>query len=148
MPFRYPLQPVLRLRVSIERQEEQRLFAIAAVVARLRSEIETLFDNYLQQKRAALQDLVSTSSGAALQFIASCDTAYASAGKSLQDRLQEAERQRLRQLLIYQAARQKREILEGLRDQHKADYDLEVVHQEQQTTDEAFLLRLHRDSNT
>ncbi len=146
MPFKYSLQPVLRLRISLEHQEEQRLFAVAAVVARLRSEIEVLHLNYLDQKRAALQNLSTDSSGASLHFIASCDTAYTSAAFSLQNQLAAAEQQRLRQLFIYRQARQKREILADLRERQKVNYDLENAHREQQGLDESFLLRLYRES--
>jgi flagellar export protein FliJ len=142
MAFRYTLQSVLRLRVSLERQEELRLFASAAVVARVRAEIDALDQNQLSRRRAIIEELQGGSSGAALHFSSVCDAAYAQLRKKLQAQLEAAESQRLAQLRIYQSARQKREVLEGLRDQQQAVFDLTFTRHEQQGADEAFLLGL------
>jgi len=143
MAFRYSLQPLLRLRASLEHQEEQRLLAIAAVVARLRAEIEQLRQNGLEAKRAGLAEIERTSSGASVQFAAVCGAAFDKACKKLESRLEDAERDRLHQLREYQAVRQKREILEGLRERQETAYELEFTRHEQQAADEAFLVRAH-----
>jgi flagellar export protein FliJ len=147
MAFRYPLQSVVRLRQSIERQEEQRLFAVAAVVARLRAEIEEFERTCLETRRAALREMIPGCTGAMMQFAAMCDAAGAGTHRRLQTQLQEAERQRLEQLSVYQRARQKREIFEGLRERQKAVYEREVAHREQENADEAFLIRYIGDSS-
>ncbi|MGB2592297.1 MAG: flagellar FliJ family protein [Candidatus Acidiferrum sp.] len=147
MAFRYPLQPLLRLRESLERQEEQRLFASAAVVSRLRAEIERLHEAGVEAQREALQEMSLGSPGALLQFAASCEAAFRSACRKLQLQLDEAERKRLLQLRAYQAVRQKREILQGLRERQEAAYQLEFARHEQQTADESFLIRLFSTSS-
>lgn len=141
MAFRYPLQSVLRLRCSLERQEEQHLFGTAAVVARLRADIERMENSHLDQKRQASQELISGSSGASLHFIAVCDAAYAEARQALLQQLKLAEKRRIEQLEIYKVARQKRETFESLRDRQEEVYNLEFARHEQQSADEAFLLR-------
>ena len=141
MPFRYRLQPVLRLHRSLEYQEEQRLFASASVVNRLRAELETRQRQDLTARRAALAEMALFSSGAQLQFRAWCDAASQRAIEFLKGQLQEAERKRLEQLKVYQDARQRREIFEGLRERQKEVYDQELARREQQSTDEAFLIR-------
>jgi flagellar export protein FliJ len=146
MAFRYPLQSVLRLRQSIERQEEQRLFAVAAVVARLRAEIEEFECARLDARRAVLREMMSGCSGATVQFAALCDAAAAGIRGRLQTQLEEAERHRLEQLSAYRSARQKREIFEGLRERQEAVHEREVAHREQERTDEAFLIRYIRGS--
>jgi flagellar biosynthesis chaperone FliJ len=55
--------------------------------------------------------------------------------------LQDAERQRLEQLKVYQEARQRREIFEGLRERQQELYKLNQSRRQQQRTDEAFLIR-------
>jgi flagellar export protein FliJ len=142
MAFRYSLQSVLRLRRSLERQEEQRLFGAAAIVARLRADIAQLKDIHFDQKRQAFQEMTSGSSGAALQFIAVCDAAYARVHQALLLQLEQAEKKRMEQLELYKLARQKRETFEGLRDRQEEAYNLDFARHEQQSTDEAFLLRL------
>jgi flagellar export protein FliJ len=147
MAFRYPLQSVLRLRQSIEHQEEQRLFAVAAVVVRLRAEIEDFERGRLNARQTAVQEMMSGCPGAAVQFAAACDAAAAGTQRKLQVQLQEAEHRRLEQLGAYQSARQKREIFEGLRERWEAVYEREVAHRQQERADEAFLIRYIGDSH-
>jgi flagellar export protein FliJ len=141
MAFRYPLQSVLRLRRSLERQEEQRLFALAAVVARLRVQIEELERIRLEGYRLMLEEMASGCSGAAVQFAATRERAATEARSRLQARLKEAERQRLEQLEAYQKAHQTREIFEGLRGRREAIYEREAAHRQQEQMDESFLTR-------
>jgi|SRR5271155_5073711 len=141
MPFRFPLQSVLRLRRSLERQEEQRLLALAAVVSRLASELKAREEADFEERRAALADMETYSSGAQLQFRVVCDASAQRAIVALRTQLKEAEDKRLAQLKVYHAARQRREIFEGLRKRQKEIYDRELTRQQQQENDEAFLLR-------
>ncbi|HTQ60210.1 MAG TPA: hypothetical protein VMI32_08305 [Candidatus Solibacter sp.] len=147
MAFKYALQPLLRLRQSLERQEEQRLFAIAAIVARLRAEIEQLNQSDVMARRAELNEMAGMAHGASLQFAAVCGAAFQATRKKLGLQLEEAERRRLLQLREYQTVRQKREIIEGLRERQEAAYELEFARHEQQTADEAFLICHHSLSN-
>ena len=153
MAFRYPLQSVLRLRQGLERQEEQRLFAIAATVARLRAQIEELQQMRLQTRRSALQEISTSESGASgtsgsvLQFAAVCDAANAESQARLRTQLTEAEHRRLEQLRIYKAARQKREILESLRERQETDYNREELRRQQERADDQFLARFRTDSS-
>src|ERR1700674_2324517 len=116
MAFRYPLQSVLRFRRSLERQEEQRLFGAAAMVARLRADIEQLENNHYEHNRQMLQELMSGTASTVLHFIAVCDAAYAQSRLALLMQFERAEKKRMEQLEIYKTAREKRETLEGLRD--------------------------------
>jgi flagellar export protein FliJ len=141
MPFRYPLQSVLRLRHSVERQEEQNLFAAAAAAAKLRAVLEQLESNHLEQKNEAFQEMSTGSSGAVLQFGAACEAAFEQARKSLLLKLADAEQKRAERLQSYLFARQKRETLEGLRNRQAEAYVLDASRLEQQSTDEAFLTR-------
>jgi len=144
MPFRYRLQSVLRLRRSLEHQEEQRLFALAAVVNRLRADLETRQHLDLAARRAALAEMGTLSSGAQLQFRAWCDAASLRVIEQLKTQLQEAERKRLEQVKVYQEARQEREIFEGLRERQEEIYRSEWARREQQAADESFLIRTFR----
>jgi flagellar export protein FliJ len=141
MAFRYPLQSILRLRRSMEHQEEQRLLALAAIVARLRSELETLQALEMAERRAALQGMEDSSTGAQLHFGAIREAAGAQAIQQLTTQLRDAERDRVEQLKIYHGAKQKREIFESLRKHQQDLYDLDFARREQQRNDEAFLLR-------
>jgi len=139
MAFRYPLQALLRLRESLERQEENRLLAIAAEVAKLRAQLEQLDEAGLQARRADLQDWQAASAGALVQFAATCEAATAAVRKRVAAELAGAEVRRLAQLAVFQAARQKREVLQGLRERQQTDYDVASAHREQQFLDDMFL---------
>jgi flagellar export protein FliJ len=141
MAFRYALQSVLQLRRSLEHQEEQRLLAMATIVAGLRNTLEAMQQRDFVARRAAQSEVEQFSSGAQFHFRAACDAAALRAIDRLKAQLQEAERQRLEQLKIYREARQKREIIEGLRERQEERHELNAERRRQQRTDEAFLIR-------
>jgi flagellar export protein FliJ len=141
MAFRYALQSVLRLRQSLERQEEQRLFVIAARVAKLRAQIEELEEARQSAWRAAWDEMSTGTCGAVVQFAAACDSAASDVQTQLQAQLVEEERLRLEQLSVYQSARQRREVLENLRERQEAVYERDAAHREQERADDTFLSR-------
>jgi flagellar export protein FliJ len=148
MPFRYSLQSILRLRSSLERQAEQRLFVLAGHVVRLRAEIEELERNELERKRSVNVDVRAGSFAATLQYTEICAKAVREKREELQSQMVAAEHQRLAELSIYLKARQKREILSRLREQQKSEHELQVTRREQQSADETFLLHTffqHKD---
>jgi flagellar export protein FliJ len=141
MAFRYPLQAILRLRQSLERQEEQKLLAIAAAVARLRNEIEQIEESRMKARRTTLAGLLQAGVAAELQFANLCDEAYARRQSHLQREMQAAEKRRREQLQAYQFSRQRRETLDGLRERQEMVYKLDAARREQQSADEMFLIR-------
>jgi flagellar export protein FliJ len=145
MAFRYPLQSILRLRRSLERQEEQLLFVVASQANRLRAEIEDLDQSELARKWSALNEMAGGSFGSSLQFLAVCAEAMAERRKGIQIQLLAAEQRRAHQLAVYNLARQKREILESLREDQEFAYDLDTFRREQREADETFLLRTFFD---
>jgi flagellar protein FliJ len=140
MAFRYSLQSILRLRRSLERQAEQRLFVLAGHVVRLRAEIAELERSELDRKRSVNVEMRSGSFAAALQYMEICAQAVREKREELQSQMLAAEHRRLAQLSVYLQARQKREILSRLREQQKTEYELEVSRREQQSADETYLL--------
>jgi flagellar export protein FliJ len=145
MAFRYSLLSILRLRQALERQEEQKLLALAARVARLRLAIGAMDAEQVQTQRDLLDHLNQGGVAAELQFAGICTTAYQRVRKQLLEQMNECEAERLEQMKAYRHARQKREILEGLREHQEAAYVLESLRREQQNADEAFLLRQYRE---
>jgi flagellar export protein FliJ len=147
MAFRYALQSILRLRRSLERQEEQRLFALASLVGQLRATLQSLQQADLARRRTALAEMEQFSSGAQMQFRIVCDTASQSAIQRTASQVREAERLRQEQLQVYQEARQKREIFENLRDRQKALYRQEQARRLQQRADDAYLAETLRKAH-
>lgn len=145
MAFRYSLLSILRLRQALERQEEQKLLALAGRAARLRLAIGALDAERLQTQRELLAHLNQGGAAAELQFAGTCTTAYERVRNQLLAQMKECEAERLEQMQVYRHARQKREILDGLREHQEAAYVLESLRREQQSADEAFLLRQYRE---
>lgn len=145
MAFRYPLQSILRLRRGLERQEEQLLFVIASQANRLRADLEDLDRSELARKRSALDELAVGSFGSSLQFLATCEATVAEERKGILAQLLSAEQRRVKQLAVYHQARQRREILESLREEQQFAYDLDSSRREQRAADETFLLRTFFD---
>lgn len=141
MAFRYSLQSILRLRVSLEKQAEQNLFAAAALAAKLRNELERAASTLAQERERRQENLHGGVAASELHFALLAEAALQQRLAALRERLQEAEKNRARLLALYQAARQKRETLEALRQRAENAYKLGVARREQQQIDELFLRR-------
>lgn len=141
MAFRFSLQPILRLRASLERIEQLRMLLLAAQIARVEGEIVSLVENISAERRRRLSSLTEGVSAAELHFEGAREKTRANQIRALRELLDGFRRQHEKQRLVYQAARQKREILENLRKRRFEEYRREQLRREQQRLDEAFLLR-------
>lgn len=141
MAFRFSLQPILRLRASVERIEQLRMLLLAAQIARLQEEIASLEDNLSSERQRRLSSLSEGVPAAELHFEGAREKTRADQIRALRDLLVGFRRKHEEQRLVYQAARQKREILENLRKRRFEEYRRDQLRREQQRLDEAFLLR-------
>ena len=119
MSFRFPLTPLLRLQQSLEKQEEQRLLALASVVEELRRRIEALDEGQTQKIRVGLRELADGATGAELHFAVLGDQVSAEKRKQLVSEWTLAERRKQEQMKIYRDIRRKRETLASLRKDHQ-----------------------------
>jgi len=141
MAFQYRLEAVLRLQRSIEKQEENRLLALAAQAAALRNEIEQWEQERRHRKRKTLEDLKSGSTGATLGLTAEWDVSVQRKQKEIGLRLLKAEEARKAQVAKLRQERQKREVLEGLKERLETAYDQEELRRVQQIMDDMYLTR-------
>ena len=141
MPFAYRLEVLLRLQRSLEHQEENRLLACAARVARLRAELHAWTEARSARMRGVVQELEAGATGAALQFAADWDVAARLKQSEIRKQVEAAEQQRLQQMRVYREARQKREVLDGLKERQQTAYNQEELRKIQRTLDEMFLVR-------
>jgi flagellar export protein FliJ len=142
MSFHFTLNGVLRLRQSLERAELQRLQSLAAAVARMRDEIESL-EKQMETAQRRVSDVVAGTgmTGAELHFEMAREVCLHVLRSEFLKKLSELEQQRNAQQGRYLQARMKREILSNLRKRQLADYDLDQSRREQQRIDELFLIR-------
>lgn len=141
MAFHYRLESLLRLQRSIEKQQENLLMACAARVSALKNEMASWEEERHQRKRHAAEDLKMGSTGAALELAAQWDVAARRKQKEIASQLVKAEAVRNQQLAKVQAERQKREVLEGLKEKLESTYDLEQRRKIQQVMDDMYLTR-------
>ena len=145
MAFHFTLDTVLRYRRSLEDHEQLRLKAMllrrAAVLQqqellrKARSELQTNLQHVLSQ--AGL-------SAAELQFCQVRSGELQFAEERLNPPLRELQSEIVAQAARYQAERQRREVLESLRDVQLRNYEMARTRREQSMLDELHLLRRHR----
>lgn len=141
MSFTYRLEVLLRLQRSLEHQEENRLLACVARIARLNTELQSWEAARFARKRRIMEELQAGATGAVLQTAADWDLAARRKQADIRKQMEAAEQMRLQQMLVYREARQKREVLDGLRERQQMAYNLEEVRRSQQTLDEMYLVR-------
>jgi flagellar export protein FliJ len=145
VPFRFPLQAVLRLRESFERRERQRLEAITRELVKAqqqREQAKLARANSLVQLQKKLQQGITA---AEMQFELASDRARVRQIAAINDRVSMLEDLRRRQLEVFRKAQQQRKILENLRDRQLAAYRLVQSRREQQRTDDRYLIAQARE---
>jgi flagellar export protein FliJ len=141
MTFRFRLDAVLRFRESVEHTEEAALHRIVQEVAEVELEIHRVNLKMIGLREQRERDLTRTIPAVHLMEIAERELELRKLNDGLHSRLQQLESQRLRQLAIYQTARQNREVLKELREQQRHAYQLEQGRREQKALDDLFLTR-------
>jgi len=141
MPFAYRLEVLLRLQRSIEHQEENRLLACVARVAKLKTELQNWEAARMARKRRIMEELEAGAAGVVLQLAADWDATARRRQSEIRKQIEAAEQSRLDQMRVYREARQKRDVLDGLRERQQTEYNQEEVRKLQQSLDEMYLVR-------
>jgi len=145
MPFRFSLAAVLRLRQSLENRERLHLETLHARRAALLREAQQTREASLRLQRSLREHLQqATAAGAELKFFATVGRGFDERRQQLQGALQQVEQQVAEQARRYAEQRQKREVLESLRESRLAEYRVQQQRREQAAIDELHLLRRHR----
>ena len=145
MPFSFPLETLLRLQRSYERKERMRLEEIANRIARVKHRLEEVEHEHREAARAQARDLASGGGlkASEMHFAANCEAVREDRHRQLSDQLVQLHKEHRAQQVVYLEARQKREILEKLREGQYNAYRREWNRREQRSADELFLARLH-----
>jgi flagellar export protein FliJ len=141
MPFRFRLDAVLRFRESVELTEEAVLHRIVREIAEAQLELQQLDLKQAELRARRERDLASKLPAAHLLEIAEHEQQLGQAADQLRQQLERLDTQRVKQLAIYQSARQDRQVLTELREQQQRTYGLEQRRQEQKILDDMFLAR-------
>jgi flagellar export protein FliJ len=147
MAFRYRLETLLRLQRSVEHQEENRLLVCVARIASLNAALRSWEEEWSQRRASLWAELKQGAAATLVQFTAMWEQAVTAKEKEIRRQLAAAEQARQEQLKVYRAARQKREMLESLKEHGESAYMAEELRRAQRALDEAHLTRsFYRDN--
>jgi len=141
MPFRFPLQTLLRFRQSLERQQELRLQEAHQQVAAIRQQIARVRQSRAELDLEELRELQSGVSAAQLHFHILVRSLLAKRRESLEGELARREESLRERQQEFQAARRQREAVAALRDGQLRAYTQTEARREQRRLDDLFLLR-------
>ncbi len=140
MPFRFPLQAVLRCRESFERRERQRLQIISREVIKAQQQWERARVERANALSGLQQKLRKGSTAGELQFELICDRARVRRIATWYERLSKLKELQRRQIEVFRHTQQQRKIMENLRDRQRAAYLLLQDRRMQQQMDDRYLI--------
>jgi len=141
MAFHFALDPLLRLRQSVERQRSLLLQEATLQLRRAEEELAR-FEQFLTDSALAdFAGLAAGCSGAELHFAHLYGEQLQTFRLQLQNEVERSKAVRQQVLTAYQQAVRERELLETLRSSQHRAYRLEQSRQQQQELDTNFLLR-------
>lgn len=146
MAFRFALESVLRVRRGQEQAERLKLEAIVLEIRQAHARIQQALEYSAGARLKFQQELAVGLSGSEVQFQAATEVNMALRLARLKDQLAQLEQNRLEQIKVFHEFRQRREILEHLRERQLAIHSAQMSRREQQNLDDIFLMReLMRD---
>jgi flagellar export protein FliJ len=141
MAFRFSFEVLLRVRQSLERQQELRLQTANLRVAALRQHIEDVRNGMEKIAVRRRDQMASGASAAELQFDLLCRTVLTEQQHVVGKQLAEAEVFQHSCRDAFQLARRQREVVDTLRHHQLQLYRQQESRQEQRRLDDLFLLR-------
>lgn len=141
MAFCFQLEAVLRLRRSLERQQELLLQAANHEVLQMQRRILALKEWQKALQRNEEESLKAGTAAAELLFDNVLNSALLEHVHVFQSQLLQLENARDKARAALEEARRKREMLENLRDQQQRYFRMEQARREQRSIDELFLMR-------
>jgi flagellar FliJ protein len=146
LAFRFPLETLLRLRISQEHQQELLLQAANERVTRVRRQLDrlnSLESNLAAGEKVLLQDGVPA---AELHFADECFRVLEERKQALRKELAEAEQALAARIAAFEEARRQRRLMEELRERCKQIYRQQESRREQRSLDDLYLLLRGRRS--
>jgi flagellar export protein FliJ len=147
MPFHFPLDSVLRLRLGQERMERLKLEAIASELAQAGRQLGFITDRGMDARRRFREQMSHETYGSELHFEETAEERMEAVRRAMEIRVAQLEQERLKQVEVYKKSRRRRETLENVREQKLAAYIQTMGRREQQQLDDLFLMRQGTQSN-
>ena len=147
MAFRFSLQTLLKLRRSLEKQEERLLQSLNRELALLRQGIDSLDREELDARKERNRRLSGGLTGSDLRLVLAEENLRLQQCSRFQRHEQVLQTEQRQQQVAYWEARQKRDLLDNLRKRRVVAFQREQEKRHQQAVDEAYLLRRHCKSS-
>ncbi len=144
MAFRFSLATVLRVRESIEQREERALQRIQLEMARVLRQIEELSAAIARVHDTQEEALRQPIPAGYLHGLLWEAQAAVARREVLLSTLQTLEKQRDKQMKVYQAAHRNHETLISMKRDRRNAYELEQTRTQQKSLDDIFMARRHR----
>lgn len=144
MAYRFPLAAVLRLRQTLERQEERALQKIVAELSLLQQRIVTLTDDIARARQLLEQAIQRSLAAADIESMTMQIDGSIKHKQELLQSLAELQQKRDAQNRKYQAAYNNRKMLSDMQARQIEAYEQDRDRTEQKQIDEIFAFRAHR----
>ncbi len=143
MAFRFSLQTLLKLRRSLEKQEERLLQSLNRELALLRQGIDSLDREELDARKERNRRLSGGLTGSDLRLVLAEENLRLQQRSRFQRHEQVLQTEQRQQQRSCREVRQKRELLDNLRTRRVVAFQREQEKRHQQAADEAFLFLRH-----
>ena len=144
MPFQFALDAVLQYRKSLEQREYRALERVHYEITRTEGEISRVEDWLVSARNSRAAELSRGVASIQVQDAYDRELALERHRDSLQNQLRDLKLKLQQHLKTYQVARQKREVLEALRNRQLDLYTREQTKRQQNALDDLFLARRRR----
>lgn len=144
MPFRFRLATVLRVRESLEKNEERALQVLQLEIVRLLTCMEELSAAIARAHEARELAMQQPIPAGQLHSLLWEVQGKVEQKKTLLQDLHRLEQERDQQMKVYQQAHRNREMLTDMFHEQRAEYEQESARSEQKQLDDIFIARRHR----
>jgi flagellar FliJ protein len=144
MAFQFPLASVLRFRGVLEEREERMLQKILCEISQVQEALVCVDAQIAASDALRRANLFKPIAGHDLHASYGEAKELMQLRKDLQEQIEKLEQLRDRQLAVYAAARRDREMLTGMREEKRCEYELEMARSAQKTIDDNYIARRGR----
>jgi flagellar export protein FliJ len=144
MAYKFPLAAVLRVRGIIEEREEGILQKILFDISKVFDTLEHTDTRLSESETTRCGEVLKPTTGLQLQAFYGEVKALKQLRKELEAQIQKLELVRDQQLVVYQAARQNRELLTDMYEKQRNTYNSDASKREQKTLDDNYIARRGR----
>ena len=144
MSFQFSLAAVLKVRGILEEKEERMLQQILFELAQTRDTLARIEAAIAELDGARSSNVFKASLGRNIQASYGEINGLKQTRKDLEANIEKLEQLRDRQIVIYDKARQNREMLTGMHKEQRVAYESDLARMEQKTIDDNFIARRGR----